>query len=202
MIERPHAFGEQKYSLLDNVIYALRRRQVLLRLPKLTNQTIADLGAGYDARLLVGLLAEFNNIKGVAFDMAFMPRLSKNERLSLVLGDLNQPLKQEDASIDVCISLAVLEHLDRPQEFLAEVYRVLKPGGRIVLTTPGPSSQRLLELLAFKLRIIDADEIRDHKNYFSSADLQRMFVAAGFNAEKVSPKTFIFGMNNVVVADK
>lgn len=202
MIERPHAFGEQTYSLLDNVIFALRRRQVIRALPKLQAQTIADLGAGYDARLLLQLLRTYKDINGVAFDMAFAPWLSNEPRLELVLGDLNEVLQKSDASVGICISLAVLEHLDKPDFFLSEVYRILKPGGRVVLTTPGPSSRWLLEFLAFTLKIIDADEIRDHKNYFSSADLRRMFVGAGFAPEKVSAKTFIFGMNNVVTADK
>lgn len=202
MIERPHAFGEEKYSFLDNVIYFLRRRQVVRALPPLVSQRIADLGAGYDARLLRGLLNQYKNLQGVAFDFAFDEKLSTEGHLQLVLGDLNTVLAKESASVDVCISLAVLEHLDEPQLFLSEIYRILAKGGRCVLTTPGPTSKPLLEFLAYKLKIIDATEIRDHKNYFSSKDLERMFQTAGFDPSKIHAKTFLFGMNNVVVADK
>jgi len=202
MIERPHAFGEEKYSLLDNIIYFLRRRQVVRALPPLESQRIADLGAGYDARLLRGLLHRYKNLQGVAFDFAFDENLAKEDRLSLVLGDLNMPLTRADASLDVVISLAVLEHLDEPQHFLSEIYRMLVKGGRCVLTTPGPTSKPLLEFLAYKLKIIDATEIRDHKNYFSSKDLEKMFQLAGFDPSSIHAKTFLFGMNNVVIADK
>jgi len=202
MIQRPHAFGEQKYSLLDNVIYALRRKQVLTALPPLSTHKIADLGSGYDARLLAGILDTYHNVRGIAFDMAFMESLRDIERLELVVGDLNAVLAKEDGSVDVCVSLAVLEHLYEPQHFLSEIYRVLASGGRCVLTTPGPSSKPLLEFLAYTLKIIDAEEITDHKNYFSSDDLIRMFRLAGFSESNIKAKTFIFGMNNVVVADK
>ena len=42
----------------------------------------------------------------------------------------------EDNSIDFVISLAVIEHLRRPEKLLSESYRILKPGGCIYLTTP------------------------------------------------------------------
>jgi SAM-dependent methyltransferase len=40
------------------------------------------------------------------------------------------------ASIDLAYSDYVLEHVEGPQEFLAEVFRVLKPGGSFLFRTP------------------------------------------------------------------
>jgi SAM-dependent methyltransferase len=42
----------------------------------------------------------------------------------------------EDASIDVVLATETLEHVPDPTVFLAEARRVLRPGGRIVLTVP------------------------------------------------------------------
>lgn len=42
----------------------------------------------------------------------------------------------DDASIDLAVSLAVIEHLRDPSRFLAEIRRCLKPGGAIYLSTP------------------------------------------------------------------
>ena len=39
-------------------------------------------------------------------------------------------------SIDIVFSLATLEHLHRPELFLAELNRVLKPGGVLLVTVP------------------------------------------------------------------
>lgn len=41
-----------------------------------------------------------------------------------------------DHSVDIALSLAVLEHLKDPERFLLEVLRCLKPGGLIYLSTP------------------------------------------------------------------
>ncbi|MGE5280067.1 MAG: class I SAM-dependent methyltransferase [Deltaproteobacteria bacterium] len=41
-----------------------------------------------------------------------------------------------DASFDVVTALEIIEHVARPPELLREIYRVLKPGGAAVLTTP------------------------------------------------------------------
>ncbi len=41
-----------------------------------------------------------------------------------------------DASFDAVICSQVLEHVFTPQEFLAEIHRVLRPGGGLLLTTP------------------------------------------------------------------
>jgi SAM-dependent methyltransferase len=42
----------------------------------------------------------------------------------------------EDDSIDVVLATETLEHVPEPAVFLAEARRVLRPGGRIVLTVP------------------------------------------------------------------
>ena len=42
----------------------------------------------------------------------------------------------DDASIDLAVSLAVIEHLRDPSRFLAEIRRCLRPGGAIYLSTP------------------------------------------------------------------
>ncbi|MDX6766472.1 MAG: methyltransferase domain-containing protein [Candidatus Methylacidiphilales bacterium] len=42
----------------------------------------------------------------------------------------------EDASFDLVFSHALLEHLSRPDEVLAEIHRVLRPGGIAALCSP------------------------------------------------------------------
>ncbi len=41
-----------------------------------------------------------------------------------------------DKSVDTVLCTAVLEHLERPQEAIDEMFRVLKAGGHIILTAP------------------------------------------------------------------
>lgn len=201
MKERSHAFGKEKYSLLDTLIFSRRKRQVTKRLPK-NPGVVADFGAGYDCRLLLSLKQSYLNARMIAVDTEFDSQLASINNLSLVTSDLNEILIVESESIDVGLSLAVLEHLNKPDVFLKEVHRVLKPGGVLLLTTPGPTSKPLLEFLAYRLHIIDEHEIRDHKHYFSSEELKHHLVVAGFKVENIDAQTFIFGMNNIVTASK
>jgi SAM-dependent methyltransferase len=43
----------------------------------------------------------------------------------------------DDASVDVVLSTQVLEHVTDPATYLAECFRVLRPGGRLLLSTHG-----------------------------------------------------------------
>jgi SAM-dependent methyltransferase len=42
----------------------------------------------------------------------------------------------EENSIDGVLSTQVLEHVLSPEQYLKEIYRVLKPGGKLIISTP------------------------------------------------------------------
>lgn len=41
-----------------------------------------------------------------------------------------------DASADLVVALAIIEHLHSPDNLMKEIYRILKPGGVLVVSTP------------------------------------------------------------------
>lgn len=53
-----------------------------------------------------------------------------------VIADLNQPIDLPTASADTVLCVSVLEHLRRPEAFLQEAGRLLKPGGVLLLQVP------------------------------------------------------------------
>src|SRR6266851_3802374 len=57
-------------------------------------------------------------------------------KVPLVDADLNQTFPFEDATFDVAMAVEILEHLENPRSFLRELARVLKPGGRAIVSTP------------------------------------------------------------------
>jgi ubiquinone/menaquinone biosynthesis C-methylase UbiE len=46
------------------------------------------------------------------------------------------PLPFDDESFDYVVSFQVIEHIKRDKEFVREVHRVLKPGGKFIVSTP------------------------------------------------------------------
>jgi SAM-dependent methyltransferase len=197
---KDHSFGEKKISRLDALIAYLRYRQLSPYLPAVTSLT--DIGCGYNATFLQWAAKKFGIKKLAGIDLSISGQLLADPRYDLKISDLNSSLPGADASAELVTSLAVLEHLARPDNNLREIYRLLQPGGRLVLTTPAPRAKPLLEFLAFRLKLIDAAEIRDHKRYFSQADLSQILLAAGFSADKIITKSFMFGFNNLAVCLK
>ena len=55
-----------------------------------------------------------------------------------LLKDATIPLPTD--SVDLCICRSVVEHLENPSDFFAEMSRVLKPGGYLCLVTPNKYS--------------------------------------------------------------
>ena len=54
------------------------------------------------------------------------------------------PFPFEKETFDFVFSKSVIEHLWNPDNFIKESYRVLKPGGRIIVMTPDWVSQRII----------------------------------------------------------
>lgn len=53
-----------------------------------------------------------------------------------VLTDLNLPLPIRTDYFDVVLLSNVLEHIPEPERLLREIYRILKPGGKLIMVTP------------------------------------------------------------------
>ena len=84
------------------------------------------------------------DIDGIDFSPTVIKRLEevKNSivpNASFVLGDITK-LPYEDNSVSGYISLGVVEHfIEGPQQPIAEAFRVLRPGGIAIITTPNKS---------------------------------------------------------------
>ncbi len=67
-----------------------------------------------------------------------------------------------DNSFDTIVSFQVIEHIKDYKLFLQEIYRVLKPGGRAVITTP--NIKKTLTRNPWHIREYTADQLRDLTN--------------------------------------
>jgi len=83
---------------------------------------------------------------------------------------------------DLAIAIEVIEHVEYKARFLAEIRRVLRPGGRLFLTTPNPQCLALrTELLMENVgRWILHRPAPVKDAFIGIEDLSRMLRAAGF----------------------
>lgn len=105
-------------------------------LPHVENKTVLDIacGTGYGIAILK---ANAKHITGVDVDAdaASKAKAECDNKASVLLGDgLGLPFA--DDSFDVITSFETLEHLHERGQFLAELHRVLRPGGKLILSTP------------------------------------------------------------------
>ena len=91
--------------------------------------------AGIDAARLIGA-----DVSQVALDRA-RTRLPEAE---LVLIEPDEALPFEDNAFDLVTCIETLEHVRDVQLALSEIRRVLRPGGRLALTTPASARWRVL----------------------------------------------------------
>jgi len=110
---------------------------------------------------------------------------------------LDSKLPFTEGYFDVVTMLAVLEHLSNPLGIVKEIERVLTRKGRLVLTVPSKLSRPVLEFLSYKLKIVNEDEIRDHKKYYDYTELKNLFAQTSLTIER--HKYFQLGMNNFCV---
>jgi len=172
----------------------MRYNKAMRSVPK--NGAVCDIGCGREGAFLRLISPVIS--KGYGFD----PKATLQEQGNIVLSRmrLDDSIPLPESSMDCVVMLALLEHVADPGTLVREAARVLKPGGVLVATTPTPSARSLLEFLAFRLRCISTEEIRDHRHYFTSEMLKGLFESCGFMQVRVSG--FQFGFNQLAVARK
>ena len=159
---------------------------------------LADLGCGYNATLARELLPKAASVTLV--DVALDPALAQDPKVTAIEGSLPGALAGlPDASQDVVLCLSVLEHLTEPQLMLAEIRRLLAPGGTALVNVPSWRGKPFLETAAFRLGVSPAQEMDDHKAYYDPRDLWPMLVKAGFRPSALRVRRHKFGLNTFAV---
>jgi SAM-dependent methyltransferase len=88
--------------------------------------------------------------------------------------DVNHGLPFPDASFDVIWCSEVIEHLVSPEAFVRECTRTLRPGGKLVLTTPNSAFWLYPVARLFGMTPKDLQH-PGHLHFFSIEDIWRLF---------------------------
>jgi len=100
---------------------------------------------------------------------------------------------------DTVVSLAVIEHVSDPEDWLRRWSALVAPGGRVVLTTPHARWEPLHGFAA-KLRLTSVEAHDDHESVLDRPALERLVEAVGLKLAVY--RRFLAGMNQLVVAER
>lgn len=151
---------------------------------------LLDVGCGDSKRLTRRVMNELG--VGGAFGVDLVG--SDESGLSVVACNLNDRIPFPQDRFDVVIASQIIEHLSSTDTFLKEMYRVLKPGGYAVISTPNLASwHNLVYLLLGKQPDVAtvSDELYPwkekpgHRRVFTATELIKLLKFHDFTIERV-----------------
>lgn len=171
-IHRENRNHFKKLALIEDQI-ALEGDETVLEVGCGTGIHAERLVAGHPKVRYIGLDVSRGMLKQAA---------ARVDATSLVEADAqNLPIATD--GVDVVIGTAVLHHLERQTKTLAEFYRVIRPGGHLVLMEPN-----ILFPKDFVMSIVKAEE--RHKFKIRARALRRRLAKAGFDQYRVAHRIF------------
>lgn len=186
-------------KILDKIIRFFRFRILFKNLPD-NFTALLDIGCGKNPWFFYLNDRKLKNVEITGIDLETPKFETKPPNVEFINAEIKNTLSFKDNEFDLITILAVLEHLDEPEKIIKEIYRILKPNGVLILTTPSKFAKPILEFLAFKLHLIDEDSIASHKNYFDKKILRNILLKTGFTIKKIN--YFELGANVFVKATK
>lgn len=208
MLQSENSYGVRKrFEYISEVIARHGMRRVL------------DVGCGTGSLLTFPLAARFPDVAFLGVDV-HRPSIEfarVHHRLpNLVFAEANEA---PDGTFDLIIASEVMEHVERPVEFLLSLRNRLSQHGKIVLTVPngfGPFEimslvedilhlsglYQLMKRLKRKMAIATSDEaalgkdtlaVDPHVNFFSFREVQRLTAQVGLRVMEYRPRTFLCG---------
>jgi len=166
--------------------WAWERRRALLLGEARPGERVLDLGCG-TGRFVAALRDAGADAVGVELAETALRRARANAPgadLRLVEPDGSLPL--DHGSVDLVWCSEVLEHVADTEHLLLEVRRVLRPGGRLLVTVPfhGRVKGALIAVLRFDAHF---DPLGQHLRFYTGGSLRSTLERAGFDAVQVRP---------------
>lgn len=174
--DKPKSILDRIYRLIKRVM--LKRKILLIRKYLETpGKKILDYGCGTGSFVIAAANAGFSSAGYERDDKA---RMISKQNGAEVLASKNQVFENNTNSFDVITLWHVLEHLHDFPQILKDFYRVLKPGGLIIIAVPianSADSEHYKEHWA-------AWDLPRHLLHFTPGTLIKVCNEAGFNLVK------------------
>ena len=162
---KPATESHPEATHLNWLVHRITTESLTQHLRRYASGVLVDIGCGIKpyAELTKGVVAQH-----IGVDHPETKHEASNIDIFATCYETTLP----DASADTVLCTFVLEHLERPQEAVREMHRILKPDGHLILGAP----------LFWHLH----EEPRDFYRY-TKYGLAHLFAAAGFEVVEIQP---------------
>jgi malonyl-CoA O-methyltransferase len=131
------------YDGEDNPLVLLEEPEVDLHLGDVRDLEVADVGCG-TGRHALRIAEKGARVVGVDFSEGMMKRArekaaASGHAIDFIAHDITHPLPLAGARFDRVLCALVLDHIERPAQLLAELARIVKPSGRVVISVMHPA---------------------------------------------------------------
>jgi ubiquinone/menaquinone biosynthesis C-methylase UbiE len=168
-------------DLVYRTLRGILRRQFVLSYLARFQGRLLDLGCNRGA-----YLSHYHQGSSVGIDIAFSVLKIAKARTGksfYIQGDVQNLNFIRENSFDCLLCSEVIEHVLHPEAVFSEAFRILKPGGLFLLTTPNHSGQKPTWIPVDEMREFGVRGVVDDR-YFHSAfrpeELQSLAERAGF----------------------
>ncbi|HCT42077.1 MAG TPA: hypothetical protein DF427_13195 [Moraxellaceae bacterium] len=163
------SFADLQAAIADTLLHSCHPQGIVLD---------AGCGRGRESMLLSAHAAVEQVI---ALDMApaMLAAIPAVARVQPLRGDI-EALPLPDASVDVVFSNFAMQWCESREQASREIFRVLKPGGRLLASVPGPDS----------LAALRASGLLHINGFASAGDWATALMQAGFSACEFTQKDF------------
>lgn len=167
------AYEEKYHDIEEWNWWFVSRRKAILSLLEGTDKHARILDIGCAGGPLLNELKQqgYDNAAGADFSAEAVAKC-KSRGLQAFQMDA-QALEFEPNSFDILIASDSLEHLEKDEQALASWYKILKPGGRIIVFVP-----------AYMFLWSDQDIVNYHFRRYTKSDLLEKMSKAGFTIKK------------------